>query len=118
MTKISVLYPNRKGARFDLLYYLDTHMPRSIELLSRHPGFKGVSVDRGAAGAEPGTDAPYVIMCHFLFDSQEDFLAAFTPHATTLARTGSRSPRTRLLPSTGSRDCALPCRFSPRENGF
>src|SRR6266478_2596502 len=72
MTKISVLYPNRKGARFDLLYYLDTHMPRSLELLGRHPGFKGVSVDRGATGAEPGTDAPYIIMCHFLFDSPED----------------------------------------------
>src|SRR5467141_3399997 len=78
MTKISVLYPNRKGARFDLLYYLDTHMPRSIELLSRHPGFKGVAVDRGASGAEPGTDAPYIIMCHFLFDSPEDFLV-FAP---------------------------------------
>jgi len=23
-------------------------------------------------------------MCHFLFDSPEDFLAAFMPHATTL----------------------------------
>jgi len=84
MTKISVLYPNHKGARFDVRYYLDRHVPRSIELLGNHPGFKGVSVDHGAAGAEPGTDAPYVIMCHFLFDSQEDFLAAFTPHATTL----------------------------------
>jgi len=84
MTKISVLYPNRKGARFDLLYYLDTHMPRSIELLGRHPGFKGVSVDRGATGAEPGTDAPYIIMCHFLFASPQDFLAAILPHATTL----------------------------------
>ena len=53
MTKISVLHPNRKGARFDVRYYLDTHMPRSINLLSRHPGFKGVAVDRGASGAEP-----------------------------------------------------------------
>jgi len=84
MTKISILYPNNKGARFDVRYYLDTHVPRSVELLSSHPGFKGVSVDRGAAGAEPGTDAPYVIMCDLLFDSLEDFLAAFTPHATTL----------------------------------
>jgi len=84
MTKISVLYPNHKGARFDVRYYLDRHVPRSIELLSSHPGFKGVSVERGAAGAEPGTDAPYIVMCHFLFDSQEAFFAAFTPHATTL----------------------------------
>jgi uncharacterized protein (TIGR02118 family) len=84
MTKISVLYPNRKGARFDVHYYLDTHLPRSIKLLSLHPGSKGVAVDRGATGAEPGTDAPYIIMCHFLFDLPEDFLAAFLPHATTL----------------------------------
>jgi uncharacterized protein (TIGR02118 family) len=84
MTKISVLYPNNNGARFDVRYYLDTHVPRAIEVLSRHPGFKGVSIDRGTAGAEPGTDARYVIMCHFLFDSLEDFFAAFTPHAIAL----------------------------------
>ena len=84
MTKISILYPNNKGMRFDMSYYLDTHMPRSIELLSTHPGFKGVSVERGLGGAEPGTDAKYVAMCHFLFNSLEDFLAAFVPHAATL----------------------------------
>ena len=59
-------------------------MPRSIELLSTHPGFKGVSVERGLAGAEPGTDPTYVAMCHFLFNSMQDFLAAFVPHAATL----------------------------------
>src|SRR5882672_45522 len=84
MTKISVLYPNLKGVRFDVRYYLDKHLPRSLELLSSHPGFKGVSIDRGATGAESGTDAPYIIMWHFLFDSREDFLAAFMPHAATL----------------------------------
>jgi len=30
MTKISILYPNHKGARFDVRYYLATHVPRSI----------------------------------------------------------------------------------------
>jgi len=49
-----------------------------------HPGFKGVSAERGRGGAEPGTDAPYVAMCHFPFDSVEDFMAAFAPHAATL----------------------------------
>lgn len=34
MIKISILYPNNKGARFDMRYYVDTHMPLSIELLS------------------------------------------------------------------------------------
>lgn len=84
MIKISILYPNNKGARFDMRYYVDTHMPLSIELLSAHSGFGGVSVERGLGGAIPGTDAAYVAMCHFLFNSAEDFMAAFTPHAAVL----------------------------------
>ncbi len=84
MIKISILYPNNKAARFDMRYYLDTHMPLAIELLSAHPGFKGVSVDRGLGGLISGVDATHVAMCHFLFDSTESFLEAFTPHATVL----------------------------------
>ena len=84
MIKISILYPNNKGARFDLRYYVETHMPTSIRLLSAHPGFKGVSVEQGLAGGIPGTEAAYVAMCHFLFDSVEDFMAAFMPHAAVL----------------------------------
>jgi len=84
MTAISILYPNNAGGRFDMRYYVDTHMPLSIELLSTHPGFKGVSVERGLGGAEPGTDVAYIAMCHFLFDSIEDFMAAFLPHAARL----------------------------------
>ncbi|HEY4903834.1 MAG TPA: EthD family reductase [Candidatus Sulfotelmatobacter sp.] len=84
MTKISILYPNNKGSRFDMRYYIDTHMPLSIKLLSAHSAFKGVSVERGIRGVEPGTDAAFVAMCHFLFDSVEDFMAAFLPHAATL----------------------------------
>jgi len=84
MTKISILYPNEKGARFDMCYYVETHMPLSIKLLSVHPGFKGVSVERGLLGAQPGTDAAYLVMCHFLFDSIDDFMSAFMPHAAAL----------------------------------
>jgi uncharacterized protein (TIGR02118 family) len=84
MVRISILYPNRPGARFDMRYYVDQHMPMSIRLLSAHPGFKGVSVERGVTGVPPGTDPAYVAMCHFLFDSPETFLEAFMPHAQTL----------------------------------
>jgi uncharacterized protein (TIGR02118 family) len=84
MIKISILYPNNKGARFDLRYYVDEHMPLSIKLLSAHRGFEGVSVEQGLGGAVAGTDVAYVAMCHFLFDSVENFMAAFTPHAAVL----------------------------------
>ncbi|MCK9397446.1 MAG: EthD family reductase [Methylobacter sp.] len=84
MIKISILYPNNPSARFDMGYYIDTHMPLSIGLLSAHSGFKGVSVERGLSGALPGTDAAYIVMCHFLFDSVENFMEAFGPHAAVL----------------------------------
>lgn len=84
MIRISILYPNNKGSRFDVSYYVETHMPRSIELLSAHRGFNGVSVEHGLGGAVPGSEPTYVAMCHFLFNSVEDFLAAFMPHAEVL----------------------------------
>ena len=84
MNKISILYPNIQGSRFDVSYYIEIHMPMSIRLLSAHPGFKGVSVERGIGGAEPGAEPAYIAMCHFLFNSVEDFLAAFVPNAEVL----------------------------------
>jgi len=84
MIKISILYPNTPDSRFDMRYYVDKHMPMSIELLSTHPGFKGVTVEHGISGAIPGSEPAYIAMCHFLFDSPEDFMATFTPHAAAL----------------------------------
>jgi uncharacterized protein (TIGR02118 family) len=84
MIKISILYPNKPGSRFDMGYYVDTHMPLSISFLSKHPGFRGVSVEKGAGGATPGSEAAFVAMCHFSFTSAEDFVAAFMPYAAQL----------------------------------
>lgn len=84
MIKISILYPNKPDARFDLQYYLETHIPMALEIFNAQPGYQGVSIDRGLAGAIPGTETTYTVMCHFLFDSADDFMAAFTPHAEKL----------------------------------
>ena len=84
MITVSILYPQVPGARFDFDYYLQRHMPRSIQLLSAHPGYRGVSVEKGLAGAEPGSAPGYVAMCHFRFESIEDLLQAFLPNAPEL----------------------------------
>ena len=84
MIKISIMYPNQTHARFDMAYYLRTHMPMSIERMSASTGFGGVSVERGVGGDAPGSAPTYVAMCHYLFDSLEDFLAAFSRHADLL----------------------------------
>ncbi|HYK92220.1 MAG TPA: EthD family reductase [Acidobacteriota bacterium] len=84
MIKISILYPNTKASWFDMAYYVEKHMPMSIRLLSSHPGYKGVSVEKGLGGAAPGSEPAFTAMCHFLFESAEAFMAAFTPHASDL----------------------------------
>jgi uncharacterized protein (TIGR02118 family) len=83
MIKISFLYPNSREGRFDLQYYLEKHMPWSIDLLSVHPGFRGVSVERGVSGG-PAPKASYMAVCNYLFESFDDFLAAVTPHLDQL----------------------------------
>lgn len=79
MIKVSVMYPNAPGARFDHLYYRDKHMP----LLKARMGAscKHYTVDKGLAGGAPGTAATYVCMCHIYCDSVESFQAGFGPHA-------------------------------------
>jgi len=84
MVTISILYPNLPGSRFDLAYYVERHMPRAMALLRQHPGYRGVSVERGLGGAAPGTEAAYTAMCHFKFESQDAFMSAFMPHAAEL----------------------------------
>ena len=84
MVKISILYPWTPDARFDMEYYLHKHMPLSIGRLRTHSGFRAVSVERGIAGGEPGSQAPFVAVCEYLFETLDDFIAAFTPHASVL----------------------------------
>jgi uncharacterized protein (TIGR02118 family) len=81
MIKVSVLYPNSAGNRFDMDYYCTRHLPMVQEKLGT--ACKGVSVDKGLGSPEPGAPAPFVAMGHLLFDSIEDFQAAFGPHAAT-----------------------------------
>lgn len=84
MIKVSILYPNLPGERFDFGHYLSAHIPRSVELLGAHPGFRGISVERGVSGAEPGSTARYIAACFFVFDTIDSFVAAFMPHADEL----------------------------------
>jgi uncharacterized protein (TIGR02118 family) len=84
MFNISSIYARKEGFNFDFDYYLNKHMPRSIELLSGAKGFKGVSVERGVDIDELDIESSYVAMCHYYFDTLEDFMAAFGPHAEEL----------------------------------
>ena len=82
MIKVSVMYANAPGVRFDHAYYRDRHMP----LLKARMGAacKRYTVDKGMAGGVPGTPATYVAMCHIYCDSIASFQAGFGPHAAEI----------------------------------
>ena len=84
MIKVSILYPNIRGGRFDFDYYTLRHMPRSIALLGAHPGFCSVTVERGMSATEPDSPPKYVAACFYTFKSLDAFIAAFMPHAEEL----------------------------------
>jgi len=79
MIKVSVMYENTPGSRFDHAYYANKHMP----LVKRKLGnaCKSYTVDKGLAGGAPGAPATYVAMCHIFCDSVDAFQAAFEPNA-------------------------------------
>ena len=58
-------------------------MPLSVDLLGLHPGFRGVSVDRGIS-ATPDAVAPYVPVCSLLFETLHDFMEAVSLHVAAL----------------------------------
>ena len=82
MIKVSVMYPNNAGARFDHDYYRDKHMPLVKARLG--DACKYYTIDKGLAGGAPGTAATYIGMCHIFCDSIEAFQAGFAPHANEI----------------------------------
>lgn len=82
MIRVSILYPNTEGSRFDLDYYLNTHMPMTERLLA--PKLKGMVVEHGIMGTTAGSKPAYIAMCHLLFDSVDAFLEVFMPHRASL----------------------------------
>ena len=82
MIKVSVLYPNTEGTSFDMGYYCDTHIPMVREKLGE--ACKGIAVEGGLSGGEPGSAATYVAMGHLYFETVDAFQTSFGPHADAI----------------------------------
>jgi uncharacterized protein (TIGR02118 family) len=82
MIKVTVMYPNAEGKKFDMEYYIDHHIP----LVSKTFGdaLQDASYDKGLGGGAPGTPAIYVAMANLFFNSMEEFGQAFGAAAPTL----------------------------------
>jgi uncharacterized protein (TIGR02118 family) len=82
MITVNVLYPNSDSIKFNMNYYLNTHIPLVSKLLGT--ALKGVLVQQGIAGAAPGSLAAYAVITVLRFESMEAFLGVFPPNAPAI----------------------------------
>jgi uncharacterized protein (TIGR02118 family) len=80
--KVSILYPAKPGAQFDMAYYRNSHMPMVASKFG--PALRRMAIDSGIAGGAPGAPAPFVAMGHMYFDSIEAFQAGFAQHGDAI----------------------------------
>jgi len=79
MTKVSVLYPNSEGKKFNMEYYSTMHVTLVTSLLG--DSLKGASIESGLGGGAPGSQAPFVSIANMYFDSVAAFEQSFGPNA-------------------------------------
>jgi len=83
MIKVSVMYPNGPGVRFDHDYYRDKHLPLIKSRMAA--GLKYYTIDKGLSGGKPDVQAAYVAMCHLLCDSVEAYQSSYGPYAEEIS---------------------------------
>jgi len=82
MIKVSVMYPNKSGVRFDHDYYRNKHLPLIASKMGA--ALKYYTIDKGLAGGTPTSPPEFVGMCHLLCDSLASYHSGFDPHAKEL----------------------------------
>jgi len=71
MIRVAAAYPRAQGKRFDLDYYIHTHLPMVWQKFSPF-GLKKIEVDRGLE--KPGGEAsPFFAIGYLYFDTLENF---------------------------------------------
>ncbi len=83
MIRVSVLYPEQDGSRFDMDYYTERHMGMVRERFAPH-GLQGIQVERGLSGGRPGSPPAYRCIATLTFETMEHYKAAFKEHGAAL----------------------------------
>ena len=80
MIKVSILYPNEEGKKFDYNYWTTTHLALVQGLLGPK-GLVNGEMEKGISGADPNAPADFIAMGHLYFNTVEEVHAAFMEHA-------------------------------------
>lgn len=76
MIRVSVLYANEPGVRFDHDYYMNTYLPLLKEKMTPL-GLIRVEIDNGISAPDPNTPPPYIVMGYLFFNTVEEVHNAF-----------------------------------------
>ena len=79
MIKVTVLYPNEEGKKFDHGYFSTTHLPLVQKLLGPMGLIKG-EIEKGISSADPNASAPFVAIARLSFNTAEEVHEAFKAH--------------------------------------
>ncbi len=77
MIKVSVMYPNVEGSKFDIDYYCKSHI--SLVRAKLGDALQGVEVEKGISDAA-GKPPAYIAFGHLYFESIDTFRSAFGAH--------------------------------------
>lgn len=76
--RVTVIYPNKEGSKFDFDYYTRKHVPWVAGLVG-----KSIEVRRGISSAS-GTAAPYVCVATIHTNSITEFQTVFAKHGAEI----------------------------------
>ena len=79
MIKVTVMYPNETGKKFDLDYYANKHIPMVAGLLADGGLVRG-ELEKGISGTDPNSPPMYVAVGTLYFNTLEEVHAAFMTH--------------------------------------
>ena len=78
MIKVTILYPNGEGKKFDMDYYSTKHMPMVASLLG--DSMKMYEIDKGISGRTAADPIPYLAVGYLYFDRVSAYQNSFGPN--------------------------------------
>ena len=84
MIKVTILYPNAEGKKFDMDYYSNKHMPLVASLLG--DSLKLYQIDKVIGVRMPDDPIPYLAIGYLYFDRLSAYQNSFRPHAEKIRK--------------------------------
>ena len=83
MIKVTVLYPNEEGKKFDHVYWSTTHLALVQSLLGP-VGLVNGEMEKGVSGTDPNSPAPFIAVAHLCFNTTDAVHEAFKTHGSAI----------------------------------